>query len=328
MPVDPRLESLQRVRRLPRSDGMTDVLDATVADLLADPDPAKGEAGVAYPARYYEGLDVGSYVGQVGHATIDTDDLTIDDLRQGLLARPREEYLRTLRTSRIQGVDDVGDALGDDTSALHWIAAEVVDPRYRYVLLDGEWYELGDEYRRHVGRVVAEAFASRPTWRLPAWRDAPADDTGRITEAAYNEFVADRDESFLCLDRKLVRTEAHPKEFEVCDLLGPDNELVHVKKGDSRKGSSVLSRLFAQGLVAIESLLDKQAWNDFHDLSNSKVRSANAFDVRPQTLVYAIHRADKPLTPETLFTFAGSALVCAWVALTTYDIPLKIAVIP
>lgn len=50
--------------------------------------------------------------------------------------------------------------------------------------------------------------------------------TGPRTEGRYNEWVPTQDSQFLCLDKKLLRTEQHPRGIEACDLLGPDDELV------------------------------------------------------------------------------------------------------
>jgi uncharacterized protein (TIGR04141 family) len=308
---------------------LRELLDSTAVDLLAEPDPMRGEVGIAYPARYYDGPGVQRYRGNIGEVSIDTDELTIDHLQAGVRHHARDEYLRVLRSSNIEGLDNAGTSLGGEVSALHWMAAEIIDPTFRYILLDGDWYELGEKYLKHVERVVSEAFANAPTWTLPPWNDAPRNNEGKVVEGAYNHHVADTDKRFLCLDTKLVTTRIHPRGFEACDLLGPDNVLVHVKKVSSKTGSSVLSHLFAQGLVAIESLTDKDTWNKFVQLVRKQdpVR-ANALGNRPAGLVYAIHRSDAVLEPKTLFTFARSALVSASVALTTYGIPLKISVIP
>lgn len=330
VPVDARLEALQWVRRVPKSDELCATLDSAVGDLLMGPERTDGEVGIAYPARYYEGPDVQRYVGKVGAVAIDTDELTIEDLRQGLRGRSPDEFLTTLRTSRIRGRDDSGADLGEDVSALNWMAAEIVDPQQRYVLLDGDWYELRDRYVDHVSKVVTAAFANEPSWKLPAWREAPVDDRGRIVEGEYNKHVAQTDNTFLCLDKKLLRTKSHPHGFEVCDLLGPNNELIHVKKFSSKTGSSVLSHLFAQGLVAIESLIDHETWQRFVDelVKPADPERAKTLGARPTGLTFAMHRPDKELTPDTLFTFARSALVTASTALTAYHIPLQIAKIP
>ncbi|MFI7123141.1 DUF6119 family protein [Amycolatopsis sp. NPDC049868] len=328
-----QLTPLQWVRRMPADHPLIEVLDSATADLLAEPDSASGEVGIAYPARYYDGPDVQRYQGFIGEATIDTEDLTIEHVQAGVRAHGPDEYLRVLRTGRIDGLDEAGRSLGGDVSALNWLAAEIIDPQCRYILLDGDWYELGDQYLDHVDRVVTEAFSRAPSWTLPRWRDAKPevkpDGTERYVEGNYNLHVAKQDPRFLCLDKKLVTSRAHPHGIEACDLLGPANELVHVKKFSSKTGSSVLSHLFAQGLVAVETLLTHaKTWEEFRE----KVRAqdparADALGVRPAALVYAIHRSDKPLNPGTLFTFARSALVSASIALNLYGIPLQICVI-
>lgn len=267
--VHARLEPLRWVRRLGHEH--TDKLDATAADLLADGSADTGEVGISYPARYYDGPAVRRYRGRIGDTEIDTDELTVEDLRPGL--RDTGRRLSALRTGSIEGLDDEGRS-GGGVSALHWLAAEIVEPGARYVLIDGDWYQLGEHYVAYVERVVTEAFANRPEWTLPAWEAAPRNKDGRVVEAAYNLHVAARDNRFLCLDRSLLTTRAHPRGFEACDLLGPDNVLVHVEKVSGRTGSSVLSHLFAQGLVSAESLTDRETWDRFRGLVASGPRRA------------------------------------------------------
>lgn len=330
MKVRDRLEPLQWVRRLAPGHDLHDILDSTAADLLAQPDTNRGEVGIAYPAKYYDGPDVQVYRGHVGSTQIDTHDLGIDNLRSGLQGRSPEDQLRTLRSSTIDGLDENGHSLGGNVSALHWMAAEIIDPECRYILLDGDWYRLGDKYLQHVDRIVADAFANTPTWTLPLWNAAPLNaKTNSVHERDYNTYVPTVDNRFLCLDRKLLRTRVHPLGFETCDLLGPGNVLIHVKKVSSETGSSVLSHLFAQGLVAAESLSDPATWTEFLQLVRDKDPArADTLGSRPDGLVYAIHRSDKPLLPDTLFTFARSALVSAAISLASANIPLQISVIP
>lgn len=327
--VQSELAPLRWVRRLAQGNELRDVLDAEIADVLAGSSVTKGDVGIAYPARYYDGPDVQRYRGQIGQVDINTDELTLDDLRSALSSHAREDYLQLLRGSNIEGLDDEGQSIGGNVSALHWMAGEIISPQYRHVLMDGDWYELGGEYLSYVEHVVSQAFENSPTWTLPAWRSAPRNKDDRWVEGLYNKYVADTDPRFLCLDTKLVTSRVHPRGFEACDLLGPTNELVHVKKFDSKTGSSVLSHLFAQGLVAVESLTDPATWKAFREVvrKQDSVRADELGD-RPAGLVYAIHRSDKPLDPRTLFTFARSALVSASVALSAYSVPLRIAVIP
>ncbi|GAA4425164.1 TIGR04141 family sporadically distributed protein [Actinokineospora soli] len=319
--ADPRLAPLTWVRRIPPDDTRRPALERAVLDLLAGR-AADGEVGIAHPARYHDGPAVDRYRGRVNGVEIDTADLGLADLTRAVLDPLGTGRLDALRAGRVAGYDEHGESPGGELPALHWIAAEGDHWGTRCVLLDGEWYELGDEYRRHVRAVTERAFAHDPGWTLPAWGD-------HATEADYNRSVAEADPRFLLLDRALVRTRAHRRGFEACDLLGPGNELVHVKRTSTRTGSAPLSHLFAQGLVAAETLADAAAWRDFTDLvaARSPERAAS-LGRRPAAVVYAVHRSDRPLTAATLFTFAASALVSAWVTLTAYGIPVHVCVIP
>jgi hypothetical protein len=297
-PVSEELGPLRWVRRVSNRDERREALDSAVVAMLAEPEPALGEVGVAYPAKYFDGPEVHHYKGTLNGTAIDTDDLTLNHLADGM-------------------------------PAVQWIAAEVVDQSSRYILLDGDWYELGDEYVRHVDRVVRKAFDNPPPWQLPAWSDAPKNEKGVVVEGDYNEHVADVDSRFLCLDKKLVMTRVHRRGFEACDLLGPDDALVHVKKTSTATGSSPLSHLFAQGLVAAESFTDPETWEKFCQVvAQQDPERASRLGTRPGSLVFAIHHSDKKLSAGNLFTFAQSTLVSAWTTLTTYGIPVHVAVIP
>jgi hypothetical protein len=87
--------------------------------------------------------------------------------------------------------------------------------------------------------------------------------------------------------------------------------------------------LFAQGIVVIEGLTDKNTWEDFVRVVGVQdpTRSAR-LDRRPKTLVYAIHRTDGLLTPERLFTFARSELASASLLFDKLGVDLEICVIP
>lgn len=56
---------------------------------------------------------------------------------------------------------------------------------------------------------------------------------------------------YVCLDRAFIKTDLHPCGFESCDLFGPSNELVHVKRA---KSTAPLNHLFAQGRVSADAL--------------------------------------------------------------------------
>jgi uncharacterized protein (TIGR04141 family) len=329
-PVSDALAPLQWVKRVPAGDARREVLEHAVAELLGGNDTIDGEVGISYPAKYFEGPDPHSYRGSINGTLIHTDDLTLDDIAGPLRATPAETRLQGLRVGHVDGYDEHGHSSSDNMPALQWLAAEVDLEQGRHILLDGEWFALGDEYIAHVDSVVRKAFANPPPWQLPAWNTAPPNKKdGKIHEGDYNAHVGRTDaDRFLCMDKKLVTTRAHPRGFEACDLLGPNDALVHVKKTSTNTGSSPLSHLFAQGLVAAESFTDETTWEKFRQLvAQQNPARAEKMGRRPGSVVFAIHRSDKLLTAETLFTFARSTLVSAWNSLTTYGVPVHVAVI-
>jgi uncharacterized protein (TIGR04141 family) len=76
--------------------------------------------------------------------------------------------------------------------------------------------------------------------------------------------------------------------LEICDLLGPDNELIHVKRA---KGSAPLSHLFSQGLVSAQTLrygpneVREQFAAEVKRLGNGKALDR---DFRPEKVVFAM----------------------------------------
>ncbi len=99
----------------------------------------------------------------------------------------------------------------------------------RFFLAYGNWYEIGATYIESIRRQVEQLISAAPTLDLPTWD--PAHD-----ERRYNQHVQDVRASYVNLDRNLVRAGLHEDTgFEACDLLGSDNELIHIKRA---KGSA------------------------------------------------------------------------------------------
>jgi uncharacterized protein (TIGR04141 family) len=168
--------------------------------------------------------------------------------------------------------------------------------------MDGAWYEIGAAYLDSIRTQVEQLLNGVPTLDLPAW-----DPTWH--ERRYNEHVQDVRAGYLNLDRDLVRAGIHRSTgFEVCDVLGPDNELVLIKKA---KGSAPLSHLFSQVLVSIQTLThNPEARAQF----TTKVRQCPKGrhlppDFQPKKIVFGIllKQGDR-LTTDTLFPFSQVTL--------------------
>lgn len=151
---------------------------------------------------------------------------------------------------------------------------------------------------------IAGLFTAEPPLDLPAW-NTKAD----RTEYDYNVLVAAARPEFIRLDHEMVRGPLRRRgRVEICDLLGPNNELVHVKRA---KGAWPLSHLFFQGLVSAQSLINSpDTRREFADRVRSRGKGRTvSLDFVPQKVVFAIMLENgKKLTADTLFPFAQAAL--------------------
>jgi uncharacterized protein (TIGR04141 family) len=87
-----------------------------------------------------------------------------------------------------------------------------------------------------------------------------------MTEGAYNAYAAER-AGLLLMDTRTVRISRSTTAIEVCDLLSPKGQFVHVKR---KLGSSLLSHLFAQGATSAEL---------FQGSTEFRAKAANMVDV-------------------------------------------------
>ncbi|WP_157892241.1 MULTISPECIES: TIGR04141 family sporadically distributed protein [Frankia] len=309
------LEFIEKVERLRRKDRRIPGLDRRLAEALDA--PGQRAVGLSVPGPYLdEQEEIQSYELKLGRNRRVSEEVELEQIL-GLVAKINPEGRRAaLRRGRIVGCTDRDgmEPCGQPTAAELWVTAELPgetpeDP-HRYVFQQGHWYEVhGQEYLDFLRREVENILDARLPWSLPPW---PMDrKTGRrIHEGCYNRKVAEADERFVLLDKNLIRSPTHPTGFETCDLLGPDGELIHVKKADS---SAPLSHLFSQGLISADTLCIDRVAVDQLKAKISAVSPNHAHLVeRPRAVVYAIHLAGGMLTPESLFTFATIALVRAY----------------
>lgn len=145
---------------------------------------------------------------------------------------------------------------------------EIINGDKTMIIFDGKWYEVDATF---IGRIAATLdlikFSSLTFPKVEFW-----DEEGKLkieSEGDYNIRAATEHGYFL-LDKKLVKTDRATSSIELCDLLTPDKQLVHVKH---RKGGSAgLSHLFAQGGVAAEIMLGDKA---FRKKARTVLRSVN-----------------------------------------------------
>lgn len=145
---------------------------------------------------------------------------------------------------------------------------EIVEGNKTKIIFDGKWYEVDATFICRIAEtldLVQISTLAFPT--VEVWNE---EGKSKIeSEGDYNTRAAAAHGYFL-LDKKLVKTDRATSSIELCDLLTPAKQLVHVKH---RKGGSAgLSHLFAQGGVAAEIMLGDKA---FRKRARTVLRSVN-----------------------------------------------------
>lgn len=147
-----------------------------------------------------------------------------------------------------------------------------------YHFCDGMWYKIDEEFLEGLNQEISALF-----------RPASFPPNSKGTEEAYNQYVAQNDPSYLCIDRNLINMRGVGK-IEPCDLYKASNgeaEYVHVKIGTV---SSRLSHLFNQGGNSAELLASYMtAREKFKEkIPSSKQSYRDAVDSKSRKIVFLI----------------------------------------
>lgn len=156
-------------------------------------------------------------------------------------------------------------------------------------LADKEFLEIRKNLtvRLNPRHLDLQSLLARPgLLSLPAWEKG-------WREPEYLAYVSRVDPRFLLMDRILIEIPSSQGRFEPCDLLGPNNELVHVKRPN---GSSSFGHLFNQVLVSTEILLD---FSDARTAFADAVKNRGAGRVlppgfRPKDVIIAFPSGNNP----------------------------------
>jgi uncharacterized protein (TIGR04141 family) len=158
-------------------------------------------------------------------------------------------------------------AIGNPHPVTSWpyiqcLTAEVTHNDSTYLMTGGSWYKIQPDFVKKVDADIETIPASEipfPTW-------------GDEHEAAYNSRVtATSGGKIALMDRELVSHTGMASPIEFCDLYLRDGHMIHVKRYGQ---SSVLSHLFAQGLVSANLLIGDV---EFRRALNSKLPKSHRF---------------------------------------------------
>lgn len=321
----PGFDLVARVRPL-SGRGKTELvqhLDAKLDEMLGDSDAPRMALSAPSECLDHFGF-ADTFTISKGATTLAFEELELDHLIALVRDLPAGSRLKSLKDTRIQMFSDLAaeEPISRKVAAHRWLTAEVVEAPAHYFYWQGVWYEVGEEYLNAIEDGIQELL-DRPTKVvLPPWPKGK-------DEGWYNEQAA-KQPGYTLLDKKTVRT----KKFrggglEICDLLGPGGQLIHVKKAD--KSTADLNHLFAQGRVSVETLrYDAQVREKFLDLlTETHSHSGTVVDaLSAPTVVFAILlKGGRPITVDSLFAFAQVSLLQAATALQGMGATVEIVAI-
>jgi uncharacterized protein (TIGR04141 family) len=320
----PELDFIAQIRPLPSGE-RTAELDKRLDEMIGI--ESHPDVGLAVPTSLIE-LEplAGSYLVRMPYRKRLHLDLDLEAVVGRARGKGNGRRLNTLKHGSIELCNDPdGDEpLAPPVKAHLWITAEVPLGAARMIYQEGQWYQIGEQHLALLNAEIEEILTQPATLVLPPW-------TGDLEdEDAYNRHVAETYPGFVLLDKKTLRTKQHNRGpgIEACDLLGPNDELIHVKRAAK---SAPLSHLFTQGEVSVDALLHEP---DAREKLAARVRADHPDHhidetFRPRKVIYAIALASgKQLSPKTLFTFSQVALYRATRRLRGANIEVEIISIP
>jgi uncharacterized protein (TIGR04141 family) len=199
-------------------------------------------------------------------------------------------------------------------SAYRCLYAELVYGNEQYILRNGIWYKINQDFIQRIDTYLKG---------LPAY-DFPLPVYNHEKEDEYNKYVVANDDSFTLFDKKVIQHGGRQDKIEFCDIVRNFTDLIHVKY---YRSSSTLSHLFSQGCVAAEAFVSDK---DFRKKLNTKLPDPMKImdiDSRPESkkfcIVYAI--AVNREIPLKLPFFSKVTLKNAFKTLRALDFEVKLA---
>jgi uncharacterized protein (TIGR04141 family) len=279
-------EWIENVRKVKDVDTI-EILDLLLNDALQNSGPANvwlGEPEVV-DWESQAGYSFDLYAKTPRHLV-----LQLSDLVEYLLKKGSDLNVGVLKATFVHVNNSEFQAI-KTWSAYRCMYAEVADRDERYLLRNGDWYQVSIAFVKTVDESLKDL--SIYEHKLPLYSVS--------NEGQYNQAVAENDKSIVLMDKKNTKIGGRYDKIEFCDLIRDGRDLIHVK---FYRSSGTLSHLFAQGCVAAEVFVRDA---DFRERLNPKLpKVARLTDAvaRPRaseySVVYAI-ATDKSLPHELPF---------------------------
>jgi uncharacterized protein (TIGR04141 family) len=280
-------------------------LDEELLALLADRDNPRAWLGVP---DLIEWNDIEGFRYTSAASAPMFPDLHLRDYLDAILTSA--PTIDTLRRHRVHGIRASSGQPFDKWSVYRCLYAEVTLGGQTYLLSGGAWYIVDRDFLQMINSAV-DAISET--------NFAPPDYNEGEDEAAYNVRLASAFTGAVCIDRKTLRYGGGRSKVEFCDVLLATHQLLHVKRYAG--SSSVLSHLFAQGVVSATALVRDPAFRkQVNELLPKALRLQHP-QTQPNTSEFEVayiiaSRSAKPLTPSTLPFFSRVTLRNAYLTLT------------
>ncbi|ATY16271.1 hypothetical protein CU254_10370 [Amycolatopsis sp. AA4] len=318
--ADSALRFIAQTRPMDRHHPLVPELERQLAEALGGSDAL----GLAWPSSAANDAEnAGSFritgLGPGGPIHV-PGRLELDHLTTRLSGIPVERRLKALRAGRITTCADEAGAepTGAPLPAARWLVFETTVEHTRYVFHQSRWYRIGETYVAQMRDQVRDVLARKQIWPDVTWKPSGQPDD----EHRYCQQVAALAPGYLCLDKDFASTPLHPR-FELCDLLGPEDELIHVKWLGR---ATAASHLYTQALVSAEALHDEpEALAQLAD-KVSTLDPGRTLGGAPDTVVLAA--AGRAWEVDELFTLSQVALLRLDRAVRSLRATLKVADIP
>ncbi|MFD8363416.1 DUF6119 family protein [Streptomyces hygroscopicus] len=311
----PQLRFVSRVHTLDNRSHKAVQAQTILEKHLTDPDSPRLTIGV--PDSCQESYSSAqAFRVRRGARMLEESDLELEHLLQFVKDKPEGERLKALRDVRVTmfSDDDCRTPAGVTTNAKEWLVADIAMGTDRLFYGNGKWFEVGAGFLETLEEELTDLFTQTHTVTLPRWTQGPLNFKGHDShdEDWFNHRVAQQD-GYLLFDKKDIVTEKfRGGGLEICDVLGPENQLICIKKAPA--STAPLNHLFAQGVAAVETLRsDTEVRTKFlHQVAAHTPDHRLLHDFGTLRVVFGILLKDgRDICVNSLFAFAQVSLLQA-----------------
>ena len=234
-----------------KSKGLLSILDDILVQTIREGNTSR--IWLAVPEIiYWE--EVAGFKYTLGPRAPEHHDIHLDQFLDSL-SKPDQIEVATFKKKHVHCISVEG-FLRHKWQIYKCMYGEIIHNGGTYLLSGGNWYRIANDFVQ----IVNESYKLIPGY------DIALPEYNHNSETEYNKIVAEADSTYFALmDRKNIQHGGGYSKIEFCDLYTINKDMIHVKRYGS---SSVLSHLFAQGVISAELF---QTDRSFREKVNEKL---------------------------------------------------------